>query len=101
MSFAFLKTMRENPQQSYINVLQNTRQLLEDKYSQIPQLSVGAQYDLNQMVSVSKQAQHMRLGRTPCDGTCANKRCSFDPPPRVERRSSTMAHDQATQLNPP
>ena len=56
MSFAFLKTMRENPQQSYINVLQNTRQLLEDKYSQIPQLSVGAQYDLKQMVSVSKQA---------------------------------------------
>lgn len=97
MSFAFLKTMRENPQQSYINVLQNTRQLLEDKYSQIPQLSVGAQYDLKQMVSVSKQAEHMRSGPTPCDDTCANKCCSFDPTPRVEGRSSTIDHDQATQ----
>jgi len=51
MSYAFIKTMRSNPHQSYINVLQSTRQELMSKYSQIPQLSVGAQYDLNQHVS--------------------------------------------------
>ncbi|TKA80510.1 hypothetical protein B0A49_00332 [Cryomyces minteri] len=51
MSWAFIRTMRENPQQSYINVLQNTRQVLRQKYEQIPQLSVGAQYDLDQVVS--------------------------------------------------
>lgn len=33
-------------------VLQNTRELLKQKYKQIPQLSVGGLYDLDQMVSV-------------------------------------------------
>jgi len=51
MSHAFLNTMRANNQQSYVNVLQNTRELLRQKYKQIPQLSVGGLYDLNQMVS--------------------------------------------------
>lgn len=36
-----------------VQVLQNTRGVLKDKYDQIPQLSVGAQYDLDQVVSVS------------------------------------------------
>ena len=75
MSYAFIKTMRASPQQSYINassppnqtspnthltplfnnqqVLQNTRVELSQKYSQIPQLSVGGLYNLEQMVSVS------------------------------------------------
>jgi metacaspase-1 len=68
MSYAFIKTMRSNPNQSYVNasplgfhvlpffnteqVLQNTRQELESKYSQIPQLSVGGEYNLTQPVSV-------------------------------------------------
>ncbi|KFZ06877.1 hypothetical protein V501_06986 [Pseudogymnoascus sp. VKM F-4519 (FW-2642)] len=51
MSYGFIKTMRENPNQSYIEVLQNTRQLLAQKYQQIPQLSVGGEYDLRQRVS--------------------------------------------------
>ena len=54
MSWAFIKTMRENPRQSYINVLQNTRGALQQKYQQIPQLSVGGEYDLNQLVSVRR-----------------------------------------------
>lgn len=55
MSWAFIKTMRENPRQSYVNVLQNTRVALAQKYQQIPQLSVGGEYDLNQMVSVRRK----------------------------------------------
>ena len=34
-------------------VLANTRYLIQQHYSQIPQLSVGGEYDLNQPVSVS------------------------------------------------
>ncbi len=44
--------MREQPRQSYVNVLQNTRVSLQQKYQQIPQLSVGGEYDLNQLVAV-------------------------------------------------
>jgi len=52
MSYGFIKTMRENPGQSYIQVLQNTRQLLAQHYQQIPQLSVGGLYDLDQIVAI-------------------------------------------------
>jgi hypothetical protein len=37
-----------------MQVLANTRQLIQQHYSQIPQLSVGGEYDLNQPVLVSK-----------------------------------------------
>jgi len=50
MSHAFIHTMRQDPNQSYVQVLQNTRQTLATNYRQIPQLSVGGQYDLNQRV---------------------------------------------------
>lgn len=50
MSHGFLKTIRENPNQSYIQVLLNTRVFLKQSYQQIPQLSVGGLYDLNQPV---------------------------------------------------
>lgn len=71
MSYGFIKTMRNNPNQSYIQVtlnippsllgylvnavkvLQNTRHTLAEHYQQIPQLSVGGLYDLDQRVSVS------------------------------------------------
>ncbi|KAL7626530.1 hypothetical protein AAE478_003302 [Parahypoxylon ruwenzoriense] len=48
MSWAFIRALRENPEQSYINILQNTREELAQKYSQIPQLSCGGRYDLDQ-----------------------------------------------------
>lgn len=48
MSWAFINTMRENPNQSYIDILRNTREALIKKYSQIPQLSCGGRYDLDQ-----------------------------------------------------
>jgi metacaspase-1 len=70
MSHVFISTMRANPRQSYIQVcyrlrlhssililcvqvLQNTRVSLANKYKQIPQLSVGGLYDLDQPVNVS------------------------------------------------
>lgn len=40
MSWAFISTMSQNPQQSYVQVLQSTRGMLLQKYSQVPQLSV-------------------------------------------------------------
>ncbi|KAG8993883.1 hypothetical protein FRB94_010313 [Tulasnella sp. JGI-2019a] len=50
MSNAFLATMRASPGESYRNVLQNTRKYLARNYKQIPQLSVGGKYDLDQPV---------------------------------------------------
>jgi hypothetical protein len=48
MSWAFLETMKRlGPQASYMETLQNTRGLLvESQYDQVPQLSVGEQFDL-------------------------------------------------------
>ena len=46
-----------NPEQ----VLQNTRQELASKYSQIPQLSVGGEYQLSQPVNV----RHPTLSLSP------------------------------------
>jgi len=51
MSWAFIHTMKQYPGQSYVEILQRTRALLSQKYAQIPQLSVGAQFDLNQPVA--------------------------------------------------
>lgn len=53
MSWAFLECMKTwGPRQSYIAVLQNTRQILAGRYAQIPQLSVGYQQDLNYEIRV-------------------------------------------------
>ncbi|KUJ19430.1 peptidase C14 [Mollisia scopiformis] len=51
MSHAFISTMRQSPNQSYVQVLQSTRAGLAGKYQQIPQLSCGGEYNLNQPVS--------------------------------------------------
>ncbi|EME49706.1 hypothetical protein DOTSEDRAFT_164323 [Dothistroma septosporum NZE10] len=48
MSWAFLECMKQyGLRQSYIQVLQNTRQILKGRYQQVPQLSVGFEQDLN------------------------------------------------------
>ncbi|QIX01897.1 hypothetical protein AMS68_007414 [Peltaster fructicola] len=53
MSWAFLESMkRYGTGQSYLQVLQNTRQILADKYTQIPQLSVGYEQDLNYQLRI-------------------------------------------------
>ena len=73
MSWAFLQTMQRDPNQSYVQVsgrwskflredgpslisdvqvLQNTRAALKNRYQQIPQLSVGLQMDLNQPLRI-------------------------------------------------
>jgi hypothetical protein len=49
MSWAFLQCQKMyGPQQSYVQILQNTRQLLEQNYSQVPQLSAGMDFALEQ-----------------------------------------------------
>lgn len=45
MSWAFIKSLGENPNQSYIGVLQSTRGLLMGKYQQVPQLSVSGLFE--------------------------------------------------------
>lgn len=47
MSYAFIKVMGSNPQQSYLSLLQNTREILASKYSQKPQLSASHPIDTN------------------------------------------------------
>ncbi|KAF1815631.1 peptidase C14 [Eremomyces bilateralis CBS 781.70] len=48
MSWAFLKVMREfDGQQSYVDILRNTRELLVQNYSQVPQLSCAGEIDLD------------------------------------------------------
>lgn len=39
MSWAFIAALTENPQQSYVELLNSVRDLLEREYSQLPQLS--------------------------------------------------------------
>ncbi|KAL1900667.1 hypothetical protein Sste5346_002392 [Sporothrix stenoceras] len=55
MSWAFLAAMRQIPdgELSYVGLLTATRQLLKENYSQIPQLSCGGEYDLDQAIMVS------------------------------------------------
>ncbi|KAI7564220.1 hypothetical protein KC343_g5577, partial [Hortaea werneckii] len=53
MSWAFLNSMKEfGPQQTFVQVLQHTRQLLKGNYAQVPQLSVGYEQDLNVQIQV-------------------------------------------------
>jgi hypothetical protein len=39
MSHAFISALRKNPQQSYVELLNSVRDILETQYSQLPQLS--------------------------------------------------------------
>lgn len=48
LSHALIKTMTEQPNQTFEQVLINTRTILHGQYSQIPQLCVGTQIDLKQ-----------------------------------------------------
>lgn len=47
MSWGLLTTIKNNPYQTYNQILQSTRQLLMGKYSQTPQLSSGRAVDMN------------------------------------------------------
>lgn len=47
MSYAFLTVMGQNPNQSYLTLLQNMRDILQSKYSQKPQLSASHPLDVN------------------------------------------------------
>ncbi|ODV61093.1 uncharacterized protein ASCRUDRAFT_80852 [Ascoidea rubescens DSM 1968] len=47
MSYAFIQVMNTGKKQSYLTLLQNTRKVLEAKYSQKPQLSASHPIDTN------------------------------------------------------
>ncbi|CAI5758791.1 unnamed protein product [Candida verbasci] len=47
MSYAFLAVMSQNPNQSYLSLLQNMRGILQAKYSQKPQLTSSHPIDCN------------------------------------------------------
>lgn len=47
MSWSFIKTLNEMPNQSYLSLLNNMRALLKSKYSQKPQLSCSHPQDMN------------------------------------------------------
>ncbi|KAI9278637.1 peptidase C14 [Phascolomyces articulosus] len=47
MSFAFIKTLRENPDQSYQELLVSLREILGEKYSQRPQMSSSHPIDVS------------------------------------------------------
>jgi len=48
MSWAFLETMKQEANPTYLSTLQVTRQILgQSHYQQVPQLSVGIQFDLD------------------------------------------------------
>ncbi|KAK0236026.1 metacaspase [Armillaria nabsnona] len=49
MSYAFMRTLSQNPQQSYQQLLNNLRDILRRKYSQKPQLSSSHPMDTNLM----------------------------------------------------
>ncbi|RMD39256.1 hypothetical protein DV735_g5876, partial [Chaetothyriales sp. CBS 134920] len=54
MSDAFLRVMKTdyNWNYSYVQILRGTRQILQQHYSQVPQLSCGYQFDLNRPMRV-------------------------------------------------
>ncbi|KAI8146202.1 peptidase C14, caspase domain-containing protein, partial [Fennellomyces sp. T-0311] len=47
MSYAFTTTLRENPNQSYQELLNSVRDILRDKYSQRPQMNCSHPIDVN------------------------------------------------------
>jgi hypothetical protein len=47
MSYAFIKALTQQPQQSYLSLLSSVRAILQREYSQKPQLSSGHPMDMN------------------------------------------------------
>lgn len=67
MSWAFIGTMREEPNLTYREILLATRGKLVDNYEQIPQLSCGGRYDLDEPLRVSPVISHFDAAL--CPGT--------------------------------
>lgn len=47
MSWALITTLEQQPDQTYAQILQNTRHMLMGKYTQVPQLAVGQKCNLD------------------------------------------------------
>jgi hypothetical protein len=55
MSWAFITAMKENPKQSYVQLLNSIRDILATKYTQQPQLSCS--HPLSKSYPVSKSSE--------------------------------------------
>ena len=53
MSWAFITSLKKNPQQSYVQMLNNIRDELEGKYSQKPQLSCSHPLGMHSSVAAN------------------------------------------------
>lgn len=52
MSWAFMEAMRRHPQQSYVQLLNNIRDVLAPKYRQRPQLSCSHPLSMSASVGI-------------------------------------------------
>ena len=57
MSYAFISAIKQNPNQSYVELLNSIREILEAKYSQKPQLSCSHPLGMLNYVYVCKPAR--------------------------------------------
>lgn len=53
MSYAFIKALERNPQQSYVQLLNSIRDELEGKYTQKPQLSCSHPLGISMAMSLA------------------------------------------------
>lgn len=49
MSHALVKSLSQNRHQTFTQILQSTRQILQGKYTQVPQMTSGHKMDMNTM----------------------------------------------------
>lgn len=61
MSWAFISALKQNPKQSYVQLLNSIRDILETKYTQKPQLSCSHPLGESLCCSVG---QNMKVGVT-------------------------------------
>jgi len=59
MSWAFISALKQNPQQSYVQLLNSIRDILQTKYTQKPQLSCS--HPLGMSTTVHRISQHMHV----------------------------------------
>lgn len=67
MSWAFISALKANPKQSYVELLNSVRDILETKYTQKPQLSSSHPIGELTPTVVRREANHGRHRSFVCD----------------------------------
>ena len=60
MSWAFISSIKADPKQSYVELLNSVRDLLEEKYSQKPQLSSSHPIGMSESTSAEEAQRDHR-----------------------------------------